>query len=152
MLLGVYKIVPGLMIMTLFQGHRCVRNKLLIVFLKFLFSVVKTLCVVTIYSEKITHNMLCVTGGYFQCPWPYFKVTAMSNAFNWKFYVLIQLSLCRTVQYISWIIFNFLVLHLNVSHLSICSSSFFLCFFVCFATVFSLAVWSFCAYTKNACQ
>ena len=28
----------------------------------------------------------------FQRPWLYFKVTAVSNSFNWKFYVLIQLS------------------------------------------------------------
>ena len=29
---------------------------------------------------------------HFQWPWPYFKVTVMSNTFNWKIWVLIQLS------------------------------------------------------------
>ena len=28
----------------------------------------------------------------FQWPWHYFKVTAVSNSFNWNFYVLVQLS------------------------------------------------------------
>ena len=30
----------------------------------------------------------------FHCPWPWhFKITALSNSFNWKFYILIRLSL-----------------------------------------------------------
>ena len=29
----------------------------------------------------------------FQWPWPYFKVTAVSNSFNWHFYALVRISL-----------------------------------------------------------
>ena len=39
-----------------------------------------------LYSLSFTHLY------YFQWPWFYFKVTAVSNDFKWKFYVLIRLS------------------------------------------------------------
>ena len=33
-----------------------------------------------------------ICSDHFEWPWPYFKVTAVSNSFNWKFCILIWLS------------------------------------------------------------
>ena len=52
----------------------------------------------------------------FQRPWPYFKVTAVSHSFNWKFYVLIRSSrifveLLSTLSG-SWIFHYFWLAHM----------------------------------------
>ena len=43
------------------------------------------LCMMVVLIE-LSHSY------HFQWPWLYFKVTAVSNSFNWKFYVLVWLS------------------------------------------------------------
>ena len=55
---------------------------------------------VGIYSDTMSNfahwsngSLIFTCWYHFQWPWPYFKVTAVSNSFNWKFCVLIQLSL-----------------------------------------------------------
>ena len=51
----------------------------------------------------------------FQWPWPYFKVTAVSNSFNWNVDVLIWSSWnsvgLLSISSISWIYLNFSLLH-----------------------------------------
>ena len=60
-LLVVYNVIPGFMTLTLFQGHRCVRNincKLLVLDscpLQFKH------CMVATYIRKNMHDMICVT-------------------------------------------------------------------------------------------
>ena len=44
-----------------------------------------TMMMMTFYSLSFCHSY------HFQWPWVYFKVTAMSNNFNWNVYVLIRL-------------------------------------------------------------
>ena len=70
--LGCYILIVGLMIQTLFQNHRCARNKNC-VFFKFLSAIVE-FCMVATYIKKIMHSrnhgtLVCVQGKYFTCFW-----------------------------------------------------------------------------------
>ena len=62
-LLGVYIAIVGLMTLTLFQGHRCVRNincKLRFFYSCSLYCWLKC-CMFATYIKKIMHNMTYVT-------------------------------------------------------------------------------------------
>ena len=61
--LWIYQSVPGLMTLTLFQGHMCVRILHWKLFFRFFPSEFKH-CMVLTYTKKTRHSMLCVTGVY----------------------------------------------------------------------------------------
>ena len=91
-MLGVQQFMPGLMTLTLLQGHRYVR---IINWILFLDSCpLKLRCLVAMHIKMIKHTMLCVTGVYLR-------------------------DTTNTI---------FVILQLNLSHLSICCS--FLVYFV----------------------
>ena len=57
-------------------------------------------------SIALWYHLLCLfCSHHFQWPWPYFKVTEVSNSFNWKFCYQIKLKLCMIVILLtrSWI-------------------------------------------------
>ena len=74
-LFGVYQFIPGLMILTLFQGHRFVKiiksNFLIFIFLDSCQLWFKQ-CIVLAYMREIKDSMLCVTGVYLDITNPIF--------------------------------------------------------------------------------
>ena len=64
-LLGVYVVILDLITLTLFQGHRCLRNvNANCVFLILVICSLNKGCMVAKYFKKIMHNMMFVTGVY----------------------------------------------------------------------------------------
>ena len=92
-LLGVYIFIVGLMTLTLFQGHRCVRN--INCKLCFVDSCVDScrlyLNVVATCIKKIMHNMKCVTG-----------VCVCSREILYMFLVS-QVWVCQKLQYLDFL-------------------------------------------------
>ena len=63
-LLGIYVVNLHLMTLTLFQGHRCVRNVTCKLWFWILVLCSLKHCMVASYIKEIMHNMICVTVVY----------------------------------------------------------------------------------------
>ena len=102
--LGVDIVILGLMTLTLFQGHRCVRNinckprVLDCCLLQFKH------CIVTTHIKKIVHKYLCDSGEYSREIIKLFligQVSGLMENFNIRIYsdtiIVINLTLCMAV-------------------------------------------------------
>ena len=113
-LLGVSQLIPGLMILILFQGHRCVQ----IVFLdscplQFKHCMVLLYLYIYMYICKIRHSTLCMTGVYsrditnlilnFQfCTWMWVVWALAHFLFFFSFFLSFFLVLVRTIQVVRY--------------------------------------------------
>ena len=84
-LLGATFVILGLMTLILFQGHRCVRNKLQIMFFRFIYTIVYMLHrslgihifpLLVVVIAFLLHDCVCV------CVWIYEKYLSGPIVFN----------------------------------------------------------------------